>query len=71
MTHRIGAKGQVVIPKEIRDRLGLRPGDGVTFQLDDGGVRIEPAGSASSLRGSFSGHDLVATLEEDRAAEPR
>lgn len=31
LTARVGTKGQAVIPKEIRDRLGIRPGDTVTF----------------------------------------
>jgi AbrB family looped-hinge helix DNA binding protein len=33
MTGRIGAKGQVVIPKALRDRAHLQPGDEIDFEL--------------------------------------
>ena len=71
MTSRVGPKGQVVIPKTMRDRLGLRPGDEVTFELEGRTVRVERATSGEPLRGRFHDQNLVGTLERDRRAEPR
>ncbi|MBN2355236.1 AbrB/MazE/SpoVT family DNA-binding domain-containing protein [candidate division KSB1 bacterium] len=34
----ITAKGQVTIPKQVRDRLKLQPGDVVDFIVDDNGA---------------------------------
>lgn len=35
----LNSKGQVALPREIRDRLGLKPGDKVNFTLlSDGSV---------------------------------
>lgn len=36
----ITSKGQVTIPKPIRDRLGLQPGSRVDFVLDESGQII-------------------------------
>jgi AbrB family looped-hinge helix DNA binding protein len=40
MTYKVGPKGQVVIPKPIRDRLGIAPGDEVVVEQDGREVRI-------------------------------
>ena len=37
---RVTIKGQVTIPKEIRDILGIEPGDEVSFEADESGYII-------------------------------
>jgi antitoxin PrlF len=38
MTSTISSKGQITVPKAVRDRLGLRPGARVDFELTLDGV---------------------------------
>ena len=69
MTYRVGPKGQVVIPKAMRDQLGIAPGDEVDFSLEEGAVKVEPLRGQASLRGSLAGLPLTATLEADHRRE--
>ena len=69
MTHRIGAKGQVVIPKTIRDDVGLHPGDDVEFSVDDDEVILRRAKPRSELRGRYQGTDLTGALLSERSAD--
>lgn len=69
MTHRVGPKGQVVIPKELRDRLGIEPGDEVDFWFEGDRVAIRLAAHRRPLRGRFTGSELVRELEHERAAD--
>lgn len=40
---KVTSKGQVTIPKAVRDRLGIRTGDYLRFMVDEKGVvRVEP-----------------------------
>ena len=45
---RLTSKGQVTIPQEIRDRLGLLPHTEVEFEIDGDAVRIRPARRSTS-----------------------
>lgn len=71
MTQRMGAKGQVVVPKELRERIGIGPGDDVAFEALDDGIVIRRAGAGSPLRGRFAKSGMAARLLEDRGKEPR
>lgn len=70
MTGRIGAKGQVVIPKQMRDRANLRPGDEVEFELRGDEVVLVARRQAVTLGGRFAHSGMAARLLEDRAREP-
>jgi len=69
MTQRVGPKGQVVIPKPIRDELGIRPGDEVVCTLEGRSVRVVPASSLQDLRGTFRAIPLDEMLRTDRRHE--
>lgn len=47
MESKISTKGQVVIPKEIRDKLGITPDDRLRIYDQNGKVIIEPILDAS------------------------
>lgn len=72
MTVRIGARGQVVIPKSVRDRVGMHPGDEVDFELrGEDEVVLVAVKRPTTLGGRFGGSGMAARLLDDRAHEPR
>jgi antitoxin PrlF len=71
MKHRVGAKGQVVIPKDLRERTGLHPGADVEFELDGQRVSIKAARRRPALGGRFAQSGMASRLLEDRSLEPR
>ncbi|ACL74291.1 AbrB/MazE/SpoVT family DNA-binding domain-containing protein [Thioalkalivibrio sulfidiphilus] len=40
MSHRLTSKGQVTIPKKVRESLGLGPGSQIDFDVDEQGQII-------------------------------
>jgi AbrB family looped-hinge helix DNA binding protein len=71
MTHRVGTKGQVVIPKAVREQTGLLPGAAVDFELQGDRVVLSARQDRPQLGGRFDGSGMAARLLEDRADEPR
>jgi antitoxin PrlF len=53
MRARITSKGQVTIPKAVRDRLSLRPGDSLLFDLE--GSRTEVRAERRKTIADFAG----------------
>jgi AbrB family looped-hinge helix DNA binding protein len=54
---RLTTKGQVTIPLDIRERLGLLPYTEVEFEIDGDAVKIRKA-----KRGAGRGRDLVSRM---------
>ena len=65
MESAITVKGQATIPKPIRERLNLKPGDRVKFFMHpDGSVVLLPKLPASALRGIVPPGQRPVTPEE-------
>lgn len=45
----VDAAGRIVIPKELRERLGIRRGRALDIRERDGRIEIEPAPTAMTL----------------------
>jgi AbrB family looped-hinge helix DNA binding protein len=62
----VTSKGQLTLPKEVRERLGVRQGDRVEFRTDRSGrVWVEPATQdLMRLRGMFGPVERARTQEE-------
>ena len=71
MTTRIGAKGQVVIPKAVRDQAQLHPGDEVEIAFDEDRIVIAAHRHDRALGGRFAQSGMADRLLEDRRREPR
>ena len=62
----ISPKFQVVIPKNIRDRLKLKAGQQVQALAYDGRIELVPIKPIKSLRGEFKGLDTTVPRDPDR-----
>ena len=81
MTLKIDKAGRVVLPKPLRDRLGLRAGSDLEIEEAPGAIVLRPAERRPSLirKGSFlvytgevpPGYDIVKAIEEDREERAR
>ncbi|HEV2770306.1 MAG TPA: AbrB/MazE/SpoVT family DNA-binding domain-containing protein [Solirubrobacteraceae bacterium] len=70
MTYKVGPKGQVVLPKHIRDDLGIAPGDEVEVRRVDGEIRIRRASEPRELLGILADAPHgTAALERERRLE--
>jgi AbrB family looped-hinge helix DNA binding protein len=71
LTTTFTTKGQVVIPKKIRTKLGIEIGTLATVREENGCIILQPINQSfvGALRGRLSQSPLVESLEEDRGKE--
>ena len=62
----VSPKFQVVIPKKIRDRLGLLPGQKVQAIAYGGRIELIPVRPARQMKGFLKGIDTKVEREGDR-----
>ena len=65
-TTRITRKGQVTIPKELRDEFGLEEGDELLWQKTDEGIRVRKT-TRSAGRGMLVDGDVPPEKREEMA----
>ena len=62
----VSPKFQVVIPREVRESLGLRPGEKIqVFQFEDR-IELVPVKDLKKMRGFLKGIDTSVQREKDR-----
>lgn len=62
----VSPKYQVVIPKEIRERMNIKPGQKVDMFIFDGTIMLVPLRPIEELRGIAKGIDAQFEREPDR-----
>ncbi|MFB6129121.1 MAG: AbrB/MazE/SpoVT family DNA-binding domain-containing protein [Halorhabdus sp.] len=67
-TTRITRKGQVTIPKELRDEFGLEKGDEVRWEKTEDGITVRKA-TRSAGRGMLVDDDVSEQTREEMAEE--
>ena len=60
----VTSRGQTTLPKEVREALGLKPGDKVRYSIYGGEVRIAPVLPISRMFGVLEYDGPPATLED-------
>ena len=68
---RLSSKGQLIIPKSIRDALGLKAGTEFCIRLKEGQIILEPIGVSpiDALQGRYADADLLGELEAEHRQE--
>ncbi len=71
-TVKLGDRGRLVIPADVRARLGLEPGDKLSLSERDGALQLMPvAARIESLRGAWTGTAAGRALGDELLADRR
>jgi AbrB family looped-hinge helix DNA binding protein len=63
---KISSKYQVVIPEEVRNTLGLKPGQRMEVITYNGRIEMVPVGTAEEMKGFVKGIDTSVPRDKDR-----
>jgi AbrB family looped-hinge helix DNA binding protein len=68
---RVSSRGQLALPKEVRDQLGLAEGDCLSVRVEGDEVilRKSVTGNWREWEGRFQGSDLLGDLVRNRRKE--
>lgn len=62
----VSEKFQIVIPKDVRESLGIQPGQKIEVLVFEGRAEFIPVRDIRSMRGFLKGIDTAVTREKDR-----
>lgn len=62
----VSSKYQIVIPKDVREKHGIKPGQEVQVFYYDGRIEIVPLQNIRKLRGLTKGMDTSISRDDDR-----
>lgn len=62
----VSPKFQVVIPKALREQLGLVPGQKLQAMVHEGRIELVPVEPATALRGFMRGSDIRGARDRDK-----
>ena len=72
---RVDQQGRLLVPKELREAVGMRPGENVTLLVDDGQIRVVTVAAVErflrEMRAKYNpaGTSMVDELIAERRAE--
>lgn len=71
MLTRLSSKGQLIIPRAVRQALGLRAGTQFHIRLTEGKILLEPITPSpiAALYGKYPDADFLAELEAEHRQE--
>jgi len=72
LRRKIGQKGQIVIPKVVRESVGIKPGDEIVMEIREKEVVIKPGMDPEEFVESFcsvTGNKLTKRVDLERLLE--
>ncbi len=66
---RVSKRYQVVIPREVRKKLGIKEGDRVVFEIEGDEIRIRKVRDFMSLAGTLKGEPIPPERVRERVEE--